>query len=391
MSEDKVVKEALDGLAQVAELEAEKKEVQKDKLYVDKHRYKAQADNIKKNQQELQSMETANFSEMNSNAIDVIRKENMEYIKGARKARTFLIEDFNGKIPFSKGNFLLFGAKSKDGKSTLVANIAYSTIMSKDAVTGKMGRALVITNEEAPANVYNRVSCIARGWNFCADQKDFTDEQVKYLDESLPLWSKKLTVINDKFKDQNGITHRGVSTSIEGIKSIFDSIIENNTHYDVIIIDYYQKVGNSKNNAQKNMYEVQRDLCYMLDDYKDLLPCPIVLMCQLMPVSSKADDFQSRIRGSRDVYFTATAIIEVVPDRGNLLTKFTIHGNRWNGSSIGDVIRAGYDNGKFVKYDGNDEFIKKVATIKQNRQNKSIGLPDVFGDTKKDEKDGKPS
>jgi replicative DNA helicase len=380
------VQDAIKALEQTGEAEKRRRELQEKKVIIDSYRADADMKRIEQEKRDMQAMKSADFSQMGDAAIQRIRDDNQEYVEGAKNSRTFINDSFKGHVPFWPGNYIVVGARSGEGKSTAVANIAYSTIKNKNPATGALGKALVITNEEEPSSVYNRVTCIHKGWNYIGHE-NFSEEQVKTMDEMIHLWAKdrKLVVINDNFIDQNGVQHRGATTSLEGIQMIFDHIVDNKIHCDVIIIDYSQKISTSKKNPWKKNYEVQYELAYLIDNYKKKLPCPIVVMTQLMaPDKQNLQDFQERIRGSKEIYFPCTVALEMIPDRNNLRTKWTLHKNRWNTSVQGVTIVTGYDNGKFVPDDA--DFAAKATARILERENKAMSQSRLSGVFEKESK-----
>lgn len=360
-------------IAEVAMLEDKRQEVQKRKLMLDDARTKLQYEELQKNTQELESAKKTSFAGMSNEAIEKIVLANTEYIKAAKNAMSFINSSFDGVIPFFRKNLILIGAKTGDGKSTAVANIVRSTLKQINPVSNRPRRVLVLTNEEKTEDVYNRVTCLANDWSYTNHDK-FTDTQVKAFDAGIRSLSKYLTVIDNNHENGNGHT-----TSIEGVCNIFDNLIRDNEFYDVVLIDYYQNIKYSKSDPSMDEFKVQARLAAALDIYKNVYPAPIVLMCQVNPPD--ADDkipFQFRIKGRKIIMDVATCALEIVADRENYRSQWTIHKSRFN-ESVGQGISIGFQRGRYVPY--TPEFQLDVLKMKEARMMKKAGV--VVKDEKK--------
>jgi hypothetical protein len=258
-------------------------------------------------------------------------------------------------MPFFRKNIILVGGKTGEGKSTAVANIVFNVISQSNPKTGKPRRCLVITNEEKSEDVYNRITSLIKGWSY-GNHDRITDGMLEEFDRMIPILAENgmLTVID---QDYNGAV--GLTTSIEGIKSIFDNLIAKKEYYDVVLIDYWQNIKECKSNLKLNEYETQRNLAALLDNYKNIYPAPIVVMAQVKPPSEKnPEPFEIRIKGSKAITTVATVMVEIVTERKQLRTKWCFHKNRFN-EGVGSELMTGFDKGRYVLYD--DEFKLKVA------------------------------
>jgi replicative DNA helicase len=316
----------------------------------------------------MERSSNVNVGILTDEVIQQIQDKNRAYLEGAKNGMIFLDKDMSKIIPFWPGSLILLGARTGGGKSSLTANLIISTLTQKNPLTGQNRKALVISSEEEPHSVYNRLTCLTKGYNYDA-QDEFTEEQKQTLVSFTAKWARAgVTVIGE---DEHATT-----SSIEGIKSIFENIIKNNTHYDLILIDYIQKVTTSRKNPAMKSFEVLKETMYLLDKYKNRLQSAIVVMSQLSSQNSREDaqelDFQDRLRGCRDLITPATVAIELVPDYSLRKSRFYVRKNRYKGNTVGGWIELGYERGKFVSY--SDEFKKQVSKDKEGQEwQESVG------------------
>ena len=363
-------------MAKRASLEELKRDTQAKRTVLDAKRVDLEMAKVQKAEKELARIQGTNFGEISEQIVDEIRRDNADYISAAKKAMVFINDSFLDVVPYFRKNLILIGGKTGEGKSTTVANIAWSTIQQRNPATGEWCRALIISNEEVAGDVYNRITCQAHGWHYTNHDK-FTDEQVKTFDEYIPKWAKngRLTVIDNNYNGGNGET-----TSVEGIQTIFENLIKNKDFYDVVIIDYYQNVKFSKKDPSLDEYKVQAQLAAMLDQYKNEYPAPIVVMAQVNPpdVEGKTP-FEYRIKGRKIITDPATLIMEMVAERDRHRTKWIVHKSRFT-ESVGRCFFTGYEKGRFVEY--TPEFQRQVNVILERREwAKNVGA-DIFKENK---------
>lgn len=369
-----------------AELENLKQETVAKKTVLDHKIISSRLDNLEQTERELKLARETSYGALSEQEIKKIVQDNDEYMEASRNPMRFICEDFDDIIPFFRKNVILVGAKTGEGKSTAVANLAYTAISTKDAKTGRSFRTLVITNEEKREDFYNRVTSLARGWHYTNHSK-FTQEQRETFSKMIPVLasSGRLTVIDNNHNNLHGMT-----TTVEGLEAIFHNLIANKEYYDIVIIDYYQNIISSRNNPSLDQYKVQEKFAKLLDDFKNNYPAPIVVMSQLRPMKEKTEEpFQIRIMGSKSIMVPCTLAIEMVIDRANSRTKWVVHKSRYT-EAMGKDFYTGYDRGRFVNYTSDfAELVQKRAYEREakrisNKINKSNGLPDAF--EKKDPK-----
>lgn len=293
-----------------------------------------------------------------------LRKSNIKYFEDIQQSAIFLGNEFSQKVPYFSNNLILVGAQSGNGKSTISANLALSTILQ-----GK--NVLTITNEEVVSDCYNRVTCLQKGW-FYVDHKKFTKEQVDYFNTQYPVLGNNMKVIADYHNGRSGLT-----TTIEGIVSIMEKVLQSKFKFDAILIDYFQNISHSNNYPSLEEWKVLDKMAQYLDNYRKIYPAPIVLFSQLKP--AQEDDttpFKERIERCKSIYNKATCAIEVVADPENKATIFKIHKSRFT-EGIGKEIKMGFDRGRYVSYDA--DFLNKINNIAEIKKKNEL-LKGVFGE-----------
>lgn len=356
-------------------LDKKKKDLQEKKLLVEDYKYTNELERIKKSEEDLKIAKIVNVGIMSDEDILNVQENSRVYFEGAKNGMLFLHENFRKWVPMWGGNIILIGARTGGGKSSVAANLIFSTIQQKNPITGKNRKVLCISAEETPVQVFSRLSCLARNWNF-NEQDEFTEEQKNDLIDFIPKWAKNgVSVI--------GEDGRGSTTSIDGISAILTNLLETKTHYDLILIDYIQKITTSKKNPQMQQFTVLKEVMNLLDAFKNVYPGAICVLSQLKANDAEDTlDFQDRLRGSKDIITPCTVALELLPDTKLLRSRFIVRKNRYKGSTLNGWVDMGYDRGRFVPY--SDDFKSKVATRNENKEyQETVGKH--FADEKKEE------
>jgi len=375
--DSETLKKFQESLQRDKELDRRRKELQEKKLLVESHRYTNELEKIKKGEEDIQKTASVNVGVLTEEDIEDLKNKNRAYLDATKNCMTFLSKEFSKVVPLFPGTLALVGARTGGGKSSLTANLIVNTLKQISPVTGKNRRVLCISSEELPITCYNRLTCHVLDYNFDA-QDEFTDEQKRTLVDYTANWARLgVTIL--------GEDGSGLASSIEGIQGIFNNLLKTNTYYDLILIDYIQKITTSKKNPSLKAHEVLRDTMYLLDGYKNKMNSAIVVMSQLSSQKSGDDevdlDFQDRLRGCKDLITPATVAIELIPDYSMRKSRFVIRKNRYKGNTVGGWIDLGYSKGKFVPY--SDEFKKEVAALNEKKEWSDTVGKHVFEENKK--------
>ena len=369
--------------ADVARSEASaktKRTVDEKALLIREHKVSQEYERFQQAKKETEDAKKVDYTSLSDQTIQKLIEDNDAYMLAAKQSMSFICDTFKGVVPYFRKNLILIGGDTGDGKSTTVANIITETIFNRNPATGKPGKALVLTNEEAPEDFYNRITCHIHGWQY-TNHDQFTDFQRATFREMIPKLAKgdRLTVIGD--------THEGVSgttTTFEGIQGVFKSLMDKGKIYDVVLIDYYQNVQFSRDQPDLDQYKCQARFAAILDAIKVAYPGVIVVMAQMKKLQNDEDTtpFNIRLKGAKVICDKATFICELIPERQLLRSKWKVWKSRFT-DSVGSSVYTGYDKGRFVVYEG--EFEQKVAQlVVQRLEEKQLNeLPDGVTDKKK--------
>lgn len=370
-------------IAEEEKYENLKHDTSKKKAVIEAAKVDAQMEKLEQDRIDMKLAKEANYDVLSAEQLAVIQQANDDYIAASRSPMKFINDTFDGVVPFFRKNLILIGAKTGEGKSTAVANIAYRVQMQKHPETGKRLRTLILTNEERAEDVYNRITALQMGWSYTNHSK-FTDEQARTFTRAIPVWSKDgvVTVVDNN----HGGSH-GVTTSLEGIESVFEKLIKDGVQYDVIIIDYYQNIIYSQKDQHMSENDVQARLARMLDRYKNQYAAPITIMAQMNPPDDQdRTPWQQRIKGRKIIADSCTFVVEMSANFEDRATAWKVWKSRFT-ESIGKTYHTGWENGKYVPY--SEEFILKVNALKESHASreldKTIGLQNIKP------KEGEPS
>lgn len=368
---DEGINEFKEKIAAAAELEKRKQAVQElelnareSKVHIDIVKYGQQCEDLLKSDAERKAAQSLNLDQIKDAYFSDAMADHQKYLESARYRLRCMLPCFDNTIPLFAKNLLLFGAKTGEGKSSTAAQITYSVLNQNNPATGKPCRALVLTNEETMGEVYTRVAFQYKKWPYTrldAISEDQRKEVSRFQSEMRE--SKRLVVIDSSFPDI-----RQPTTSLEGLEHFLESLVRNKNDFDLIVIDYFQKISSSTANRGANSTDVFTRVCDMLDDYRKRLNCPIVIFAQLYPSNSDKTNFEDRIKGRKKILETATFAAEIEPDRDNYKTYFRIHKNRLVQGTVGTTVALGFDRetGMYVTCD--IPFQQKASQWKQDRK-----------------------
>lgn len=355
-------------LKQYSETSKKKASVQEKRLLVDDYKLTQELERIRSAEDDLKRADSVNVEFLSDESISDIQLKTKLYLEGAKNGMMFLNNVLGKFVPAWPGNIIVIGSRTGGGKSSVAANLIYTTIQQKNKVTSRNRKVLIISSEETSTQVYSRLTCLAKNYDY-NQQDDFTDEQKQDLIDFIPRWAKAgITVIGE---DGSGITR-----TLEGVKSILHKMEHSKDYYDLILIDYIQKINSSKKNSNMKGHEVMREVMSILDDFKNRYPAPIVVLTQLSSQNEEGTlDFQERLRGCHDIITPATVALELVADRKNLRSQWIIHKNRYKGAVVGQSVWNAYDNGHFKPM--TEEWEKYTKNLNEQKQYKET-LGKVF-------------
>lgn len=348
------------------------------KSELERMRIEKQYESFKHSKAETERLSKVDVTSTNDRFTEKMDKEHDQMRQSLKNRLPFVNKELSETVPFSYPNLVLIGAMSGHGKSTFLANIVYPMLMAKK-------RAFVITNEEMSVNVYNRVACLNKGYNINRFQS-FTDEQheeIKKLRRIL-YESKRLQVVDSDFPDMKDAT-----ITLEGLRFILDKLIEEQIKngdvatYDVVLLDYIQKIDTSKENPKLAGWEVQKKVADMLDIFYKRYHAPVVIFSQLKPEDSEGQDIEYRIKGGKSIYVSSTYAMELKPFKDQRMTEFRIHKHRFS-DRTNSTLQLGHENGRYIPY--TNEFKVKVATSNAEREHRDM-LSKVFKGAKDEKKE----
>lgn len=343
-------------LNQLISQETEASEIRKKEDVVYKKKIDSQYNEIIRNEKLSKYVKEIDLSKNNTRRLERIKADNTKYFEKLKEAGIFINDDFKKDVPFFPGTITMCIANTGDGKSTASANIALQSL-----IQGK--RVLMIVNEERTSDCYNRITCLIKKWHYQEHDK-FTDDQKNIFNQYVDILGPRLTIIDNM--DETGEITTSQTTSVEGVEQIFHKILDEKdkgNKFDVIIFDYYQNVSESLENPGAATWQNQERFANMIDQFKNVADCPIVLMAQKKASKDDTNDgtYKDLVEGRKSISNKATSIIEIKADKENFRTEWIIKKSRWS-SANGKTIYTGYDMGKYVKY--TEDFQRKVRQKK---------------------------
>lgn len=311
-----------------------------------------------KNKERTEKSQSVTFGKMDVEEVARLIKDNEDYLEAAKHPMPFINSEFDDMVPFFRNNLILICSQTGGGKSTTVCSIVEALIKKKNPLTGKPYKCLVLSNEENESDVYNRITCHIKGWQYTNHNK-FTDEERSEFSKFIKIFTEtgNVTVIGDTYKGVSGWT-----TTVQGIRRIFQSLIENKDEYSVVILDYYQNVTSSSDQPELNQYQVQDILSNEFDRIKNVYPGAIVVMAQIDKLKDEDDTtpYNVRIKGAKKIATKCTFICEIIPEYKLYRSTWVIHKSRFT-NAINKRILTGFKKGKYVPY--SLDFQKSIAKL----------------------------
>ena len=241
-------------------------------------------------------------------------------------------------IHLSPKQFLLFGSKTGAGKSTAGGNFVLDEV-------NRGRKVLYISNEESETEIFERLSFLKNGLNVNYKAKLTEAQQRQVCDTAVHL-ADYLTIIEDTIIDSQGRVITGQTTTIEGVRAVIAGIKNTGVRYDLIIVDYFQKMANSVNKPNANPTEILSKVHYELNNFRAEALCPVVLFTQLKPNIGEKMEIQERIKWCSSVLDSCTVCVEIVANRETLSSDFIVQKHREDGTKVGFKHTFGYKGGK---------------------------------------------
>jgi predicted ATP-dependent serine protease len=258
-----------------------------------------------------------------------------QYRKSQETRRQILVN----RIPFITKGFLpdfflsqgliLVGAESGKAKSTTCANVLAGFLNTSKRP------AIVVTNEEAPDSIYDRVSCILcrLSYNDYYSGKLTKTERGMVEDTSLALMDR-VEVVDDGAWDM-------------AYKEDVIAVCETAAKKDVgiVLVDYLQTITMSRVEPDKESFQISKDLGFYFKGYGKKYGVPVVVFAQLSG-AGESKSMAERVQNDKTFYNHAFTAIEVTPDFKTLTTTFKVHKNRF-GDHSGKEVSMEFRGGRY--------------------------------------------
>lgn len=241
----------------------------------------------------------------------------------------FIYADFLPNFFLSQG-LVLVGGKSGRSKTTTGANLIAGFLKN---CPGKS--AIVISNEEAPDALYERVACVLTQNNyldlFHGRMKAPAQEAVyACIDKILP----RLEVVTEG-------DHWDMS-QMEDVQAVLETAAKNKVG--MVLIDYLQTITGSRLDPQAESFAVSKKLGFYFKEYGKRNGVPVIVLAQL--ADNGGAEFSSRIQNDKTIFNHAFIAVEVIPDFEASTAKFLIQKDRFCGCT-GKEVTMNFRGGSY--------------------------------------------
>lgn len=248
-----------------------------------------------------------------------------------RKAVPFINGALSTISPLCPGGIYLMGAASGTGKSTTTAAIAH-------ALYAKGMKTFIISNEETEAKILARIACVELNIDFNLYVQDklpasFRKQVAHKIIEIEPY----VTVMDDPI----------ASTTLEKIESVLQEVNASGS-YSCVIVDFLQRINKSMVAPGIERTDALYRFKDIATDYAQHAKIPVVVMTQLIPLSSDETErnFESRIKWAKGWIEAAAAAIEIIKIKGIPVSTFYVAKGRFSKAEVS--VSCKYENGKFT-------------------------------------------
>ena len=260
MSNDNLQNKLLETLEESRSI-AEKKHV------IEKKRIERAYEDLKEAEKENERLKTVDVTDIDEGFLNKMDWEQRMMRESISRSMVFVTPKLSDLVPFTYPNLILIGAKTGSGKSTFASNMMYRLFTDSKKV-------LLLSNEEKSVDVYNRLSCLHKNWNY-NKRNEFSEEQWDSLTNLRHRMyrSGRIRVIDSDYD-----SFKNATTTLEGVKFILNNLYDSfrakkdkdpnaTPDFDCIIIDYYQKVSSSIDQPHLKQWEVLKKLSDFLDQF----------------------------------------------------------------------------------------------------------------------------
>lgn len=305
------------------------------------HRNSSQWKRIKKTKEVVTQIGSENLLQREANIQDIEENES-----DRQKAITFLFPESSRTLSLAPRSLCLIAAATNQGKSTLACNIVVPLVDEQKKV-------LFLSNEESEGEVRTRVSCIRLGLSYGAYKNNYYSTEVcSQIRSDVKLIESQLIVVGST-TDQDKYRTRNADGIVRTLKAVAGKV-------DCVILDYFQRVLTT-DAADDADYLAQKQLTVDLDALKHEVGCPIILFAQIQPLvpSSKEQKEEKvnypshhplyRWRGSKEIIFSATDILELFSNRQEGRSMLFAHKVRFRTDDHEEIINMTF-NKKETRY-----------------------------------------
>lgn len=279
-----------------------------------------------------------------------ISQSNSEYMDAIKNRLPFINKELSDFICLGGKTLYLVCGGTGGGKSTSVGSIIGPVIDQ-----GK--KVLVIVNEEAREDVYNRVACQRLGKSFIMFKKAMLHPaEVDHINQEAESLQSVLTVIDTDFKKNPDFV-----TTPQGIEKVMEAFAFD---HDMVVLDYYQNISRStasSGDTRPEPHVHQLKFCHWINSFKNRYGKPIVVVSQIRkPNKTDSQTFEERLMGSKYIATVSLIHIELRADFANYTTTFLCHKDRfWGKTGKGFIQGFDWTTNSFVTCDA--AFALKVA------------------------------
>lgn len=217
---------------------------------------------------------------------------------------------------------ILVGGKPGRAKTTTGANIIAGFLKHcKDR------NAIVISNEEAPDALYERVACIMLEYSY----------HELFHGKMIPQKRERVYGKIEEITERLEIVTEGDywdPSYIEDVKAVLETAARDGVG--LVLVDYLQTITHSRVNGDKESFSISKDLGFYFKDFGKRYGVPVVVLAQLR--DTEGAEFADRIQNDKTIFNHAFIAIEVKPDFETVTTEFIITKDRFCGTTGRKVI-----------------------------------------------------